>query len=120
MVEALGMALPGSTSIPAMDAAHPRMAADCGERIVAMIAEDLTPARILTRGSFLNAAVVQMALGGSTNAAVHIIALARRAGVELTLADLDAVARRVPVIANLFPSGDRLMEDFTTPVVCRR
>ena len=112
IAEALGMALPGSTSIPAMDAAHPRMAADCGERVVAMIAEGLTPARILTRGSFLNAAVVQMALGGSTNAAVHIIALARRAGVALTLADLDAVARRVPVIANLFPSGDRLMEDF--------
>ena len=112
IAEALGLALPGSTSIPAMDAAHPRMAADCGERIVAMIAEDLTPARILTRGAFMNAAVVQMALGGSTNAAVHIIALARRAGVALTLADLDAVARRVPVIANLFPSGDRLMEDF--------
>jgi dihydroxy-acid dehydratase len=112
MAEALGLALPGSTSIPAMDAAHPRMAADCGTRIVAMIGEDLTPARILTRGSFLNAAVVQMALGGSTNACVHIIALARRAGVELTLADLDTVARRVPVIANLFPSGDRLMEDF--------
>ena len=112
MAEALGLALPGSTSIPAMDAAHPRMAADCGERIVAMIAEDLTPQRILTRGAFLNAVVVQMALGGSTNAAVHIIALARRAGVALTLADLDAVARRVPVLANLFPSGDRLMEDF--------
>jgi len=112
IAEALGMALPGSTSIPAMDAAHPRMAADCGERIVAMIGEDLTPARILTRGSFINAAVVQMALGGSTNACVHIIAMARRAGVQLTLADLDAVARRVPVLANLFPSGDRLMEDF--------
>ncbi len=112
MAEALGLALPGSTSIPAMDAAHPRMAADCGERIVGMVWDDLTPQRILTRGSFLNAAVVQMALGGSTNAAVHIIALARRAGVDLSLADLDAAARRVPVIANLFPSGDRLMEDF--------
>ena len=112
IAEALGLALPGSSSIPAMDAAHPRMAADCGERIVAMIGEDLTPQRILTRGSFLNAAAVQMALGGSTNAAVHIIAMARRAGVALNLADLDAVARRVPVIANLFPSGDRLMEDF--------
>ena len=112
IAEALGMALPGSTSIPAMDAAHPRMAADCGERIVGMIAEDLRPQRVLTRGAFMNAAVVQMALGGSTNACVHIIAMARRAGVELTLADLDAVARRVPVIANLFPSGDRLMEDF--------
>jgi dihydroxy-acid dehydratase len=112
IAEALGMALPGSTSIPAMDAAHPRMAADCGERIVGMIREDLRPERILTRGAFMNAAVVQMALGGSTNACVHIIAMARRAGVDLTLADLDAVARRVPVIANLFPSGDRLMEDF--------
>jgi dihydroxy-acid dehydratase len=112
IAEAMGLALPGSTSIPAMDAAHPRMAAACGERIVAMIAEDLTPARILTRASFINAAVVQMALGGSTNACVHIIALARRAGVALTLSDLDAVARRVPVLANLFPSGSRLMEDF--------
>jgi dihydroxy-acid dehydratase len=112
IAEALGMALPGSSSIPAMDSAHPRMAADCGERIVAMIAEDLRPSRILTRGAFINAAVVQMALGGSTNAAVHILAMAGRAGVPLTLADLDEVARRVPVIANLFPSGDRLMEDF--------
>jgi dihydroxy-acid dehydratase len=112
MTEALGLALPGSTSIPAMDAAHPRMATDTGARIVQMIWDDLTPQRILTRGAFLNAVAVQMALGGSTNAAVHIIALARRAGVELTLADLDAVGRRLPVIANLFPSGDKLMEDF--------
>jgi dihydroxy-acid dehydratase len=112
IAEALGMCLPGASSIPAMDAAHPRMAADCGERIVAMIWEDLTPQRILTRGAFLNAAAVQMALGGSTNAAVHIVAMAGRAGVDLTLADLDAVARRVPVLANLFPSGDKLMEDF--------
>ena len=112
IVEALGLALPGSTSIPAMDAAHPRMAATCGERIVQMIWDELTPARLLTRGAFLNAAAVQMALGGSTNAAVHIIAMARRAGVALTLDDLDAVGRRVPVIANLFPSGSGLMEDF--------
>ncbi len=112
MAEALGLCLPGASSIPAMDAAHPRMAADCGERIVAMIWEDLKPQRILTRGAFLNAAAVQMALGGSTNAAVHILAMAGRAGVNLTLADLDALARRVPVLANLFPSGDKLMEDF--------
>jgi len=112
IVEALGLALPGSTSIPAMDSAHVRMATACGERIVQMIRDDLTPQRILTRGSFLNAATVQMALGGSTNAAVHIIAMARRAGVELALDDLDAIGRRVPVLANLFPSGDRLMEDF--------
>jgi dihydroxy-acid dehydratase len=112
MTEALGLALPGSTSIPAMDSAHTRMATNCGERIVQMIWDDLTPQRILTRGSFMNAVAVQMALGGSTNAAVHIIALARRAGIELSLDDLDAVSRRIPVIANLFPSGDRLMEDF--------
>ncbi len=112
MVEALGLALPASTAIPAMDASHVRMATTCGERIVSMIWEDLKPSRLLTRGAFLNAVAVQMALGGSTNAAVHVIALARRAGVELTLDDLDAIGRRVPVLANLFPSGDRLMEDF--------
>lgn len=112
IVEALGLALPGSTSIPAMDSAHTRMATDCGSRIVDMVWEDLTPARLVTRGSFLNAVAVQMALGGSTNAAVHIIAMAGRAGVPLTLDDLDAIGRQVPVLANLFPSGDRLMEDF--------
>ncbi len=112
LVEALGLALPGSTAIPAMDAGHPRMATTCGERIVQMIWDDLTPQKLLTRGSFLNAAALQMALGGSTNAAVHIIALARRAGVDLTLDDLDRIGRVVPVLANLFPSGDRLMEDF--------
>ena len=112
IVEALGLALPGSTAIPAMDAAHPRMATDCGERIVGMVWDDLTPRRLLTRGAFLNAVVVQMALGGSTNAAVHLVAMARRAGVALSIDDMDAVARRVPVLANLFPSGDRLMEDF--------
>ena len=112
MVEALGLTLPGATSIPAMDAAHVRMATTCGERIVPMIWEDLTPRRLLTLGSFRNAAAIQMALGGSTNAAVHIMALARRAGVALTLDDLDAIGRQVPVLANLFPSGDRLMEDF--------
>jgi len=112
LVEALGLALPGSTSIPAMDAAHVRMATGCGERIVQMVLADLTPARLLTRGSFLNAAAVHMALGGSTNAVVHLIAMARRAGIELALDDLDDVGRRVPVLANLFPSGDRLMEDF--------
>ncbi len=112
LAEALGLALPGSTSIPAMDAGHVRMATGCGERIVAMIFEDLVPARLLTRGAFLNAAAVQMALGGSTNAAIHIIALARRAGVALDLDDLDAMGRRVPVLANIFPSGERLMEDF--------
>ncbi len=112
IVEALGLCLPGASSIPAMDSAHGRMATDCGERIVGMVWEDLKPSRILTRASFQNAMAAQMALGGSTNAAVHIIAMARRAGIELALADLDDMGRRVPVLANLFPSGDRLMEDF--------
>ncbi len=112
ITEALGLTLPGASSIPAMDSAHTRMATDCGERIVAMVWEDLKPSRLLTKGSFQNAVAVQMALGGSTNAAVHIIAMARRAGVDLTLDDLDAIGRKVPVLANLFPSGDRLMEDF--------
>jgi len=112
IVEALGLALPGSTAIPAMDAGHTRMATTCGERIVQMVWDDLRPQTILTRGAFLNAAAVQMALGGSTNAAVHLVAMARRSGVPLSLDDLDAVGRKVPVLANLFPSGDRLMEDF--------
>jgi len=112
MTEALGLTLPGATSIPAMDSAHVRMATSSGERIVHMIFEDLTPRKILTRDSFLNAAAVQMALGGSTNAAVHIVAMARRAGVTFALDDLDAMGRRLPVIANLYPSGEKLMEDF--------
>ena len=112
LVEALGLALPGSTAIPAMDAAHVRHATTCGERIVALVREGLAPQQILTRGAFLNAATVQMALGGSTNAAVHLVAMAGRAGVALTLDDLDRLGREVPVLANLFPSGDRLMEDF--------
>jgi dihydroxy-acid dehydratase len=112
IVEALGLALPGSTAIPAMDAAHVRHATTCGERIVAMVRENLTPQKILTRGAFLNAAAVQMALGGSTNAAIHLIAMAGRSGVALTLADLDRLGREIPVLANVFPAGDRLMEDF--------
>jgi dihydroxy-acid dehydratase len=88
------------------------MAADCGNRIVEMVWEDLTPAKVLTRGSFDNALVAYMALGGSTNAAVHLIAMARRAGIPLTLDDLDAAGRRIPVLANLFPSGEYMMEEF--------
>jgi dihydroxy-acid dehydratase len=112
MVEALGLTLPGASSIPAMDSAHTRMATSCGERIVEMVWQDLKPSRVVTRGSFQNALAVQMALGGSTNAAVHVIAMAGRLGIELSLDDLDVMAQTVPVLANLFPSGDRLMEDF--------
>jgi dihydroxy-acid dehydratase len=112
IAEALGLSLPGSASIPAADAAHPRMGVACGRRIVEMIWEDLTPQKILTRKSFENALVVHSALAGSTNAMIHVIAMARRAGIEVTLDDFDNFAQRVPVIANLRPSGAWLMEDF--------
>ena len=112
IAEVLGFCLPGATSIPADDAAHPRMAADCGERIVGMVWEDLKPSRILSAASVGNAAATYMALGGSTNCAVHLIAMARRAGIPLTLDDLDARAREIRVLVNLMPSGDYLMEDF--------
>ena len=112
IADALGLTFTGASSIPAADSAHVRMASACGERIVAMIAADSRPSKILTARSFQNAMVTYMALGGSTNAAIHLIAMAGRAGVQLTLEDLAAVARVTPVLANLFPSGDRLMEDF--------
>jgi dihydroxy-acid dehydratase len=112
IADALGFTLPGASSIPAVDSGHARMAADCGVRAVEMVWEDLTPSRFLAAGSFRNAVVAYMALGGSTNAAVHLVAMARRAGLALTLADMDAQSRATPVLANLFPSGEYLMEDF--------
>lgn len=112
IAEALGLTLRGASSIPAADSGHVRMAAQCGARIVAMVGEDLRPSRILSAAAFRNAATVYMALGGSTNAAIHLLAMAGRAGVALTLEDLGEIARHIPVCANLFPSGDRLMEDF--------
>ena len=112
LAETLGLTLPGASSIPAADSAHARMATACGRRIVEMIREDLKPRDVLTRASFENALVVQMALGGSTNAIIHLIAMAGRAGIDLTLDDFDRVAREVPVLANLRPSGAYLMEDF--------
>jgi dihydroxy-acid dehydratase len=112
IVEAMGFTLPGATSIPAMDSNHTRMASACGERIVHMVWEDLKPSRFFTRESLINGIAAYMALGGSTNAAIHLIAIAGRAGLTLTLDEMDAAARRIPVIANLFPSGDKLMEDF--------
>jgi dihydroxy-acid dehydratase len=113
IAEAMGMCLPGASSIPAADSGHQRMMAACGRRIVEMVWEDLVPQRILTRASFENATAVQMAIGGSTNGFVHMIAMARRAGIDFTLDDMDAVSRRVPVIANIRPSGTTyLMEDF--------
>jgi dihydroxy-acid dehydratase len=110
--EALGMTLPGAASIPAVDSAHYRMASASGRRIVEMVWEDLTPGQILTREAFEDAAATVLALGGSTNALIHLIALAGRCGVPFTLDDFDAIARRVPVLANVRPGGAYLMEDF--------
>lgn len=110
--EALGMALPGSSSVPAVDSAHHRMAAACGARAVALVREGLTPAKVLTRAAFEDAAATVLALGGSTNALIHLIAMAGRAGVELSLEDFDTIGARVPVLADVRPVGDHLMEDF--------
>jgi dihydroxy-acid dehydratase len=112
LVEAMGLTLPGASAIPAMDSSHTRMASACGARIVEMIREDLRPKRIVTPGAVRNGLVAYLALGGSTNAVIHLIALAGRAGCTLTLAEMDALARKVPVLANLYPSGTALMEDF--------
>jgi len=112
IVEAMGFTLSGASSIPAMDANHVRMASGSGARIVEMVWEDLKPSRFFNHDSIVNGIATYMALGGSTNAAIHLIAVAGRGGLSLTLDDMDAAARRIPVLANLFPSGDKLMEDF--------
>ncbi|MBA3774185.1 MAG: dihydroxy-acid dehydratase [Ramlibacter sp.] len=110
--EVLGLTLPGAASIPAPDSRHAQMAALTGKRIVDMVWEDLKPSDILTAASFDNAVTAVLALGGSTNSIVHLIAMARRAGIALDLKRFDALARKTPVLANLRPSGKYLMEDF--------
>lgn len=110
--EALGMALPGSSSIPAADSAHPRMATSVGRRIVAMVWEDMRPTDIITRNSIENAVRTVIATGGSTNAMIHMLAIARRAGVALDLEHFDALSRSTPWLVNLRPAGKYLMEDF--------
>jgi dihydroxy-acid dehydratase len=112
IAEALGLSLPGSSSIPAADAAHPRMCAATGRRIVDMVWEDMTPQRILTPAAFDNAIRVHMAMGGSTNAIIHVVAMARRAGLSLDMQRFDEISREIPVLANVRPSGGYLMEDF--------
>ena len=113
IADAMGITLPGASSIPAVDANHQRMGADCGRRIVEMVWEDLTPQQIQTRKAFENAIAVAMAMGCSTNAIIHLIAQARRAGQDISLDDFEIASRKVPVIANVRPSGDLyLMEDF--------
>ena len=110
--EVLGFILPGYASIPAADSRHAQMASLSGRRIVEMVWENLTPADILTEASFDNAVTAVLALSGSSNAVVHLVALARRAGRTLDLARFDTIARRVPVLANVRPAGAYLMEDF--------
>ena len=113
ITEALGLSLPGASSIPAADSNHIRMSTDVGRRIVEMVWEDLTPSKIITEKSVDNAVTVAMAMGCSTNAIIHLIAMARRASVNLTMDDLDQKGRQIPLIANIRPSGkDYLMEDF--------
>jgi len=113
IAEVLGMTLPGASSIPAVFAEHARMATAVGRRIVEMVWEDWKPSDILSPQSFENAVVTDMAIGGSTNAIVHLIAMARRAGVDLPLDRFDEISRTTPVLANVRPAGDTyLMEDF--------
>ena len=112
VAEALGMTISGAASIPAVHADHARMASESGRRIVEMVWEDLKPSDILTDQAFDNGVTVDMALGGSTNAIVHLVAMAGRAGVNLQLQRFDEISRRTPLIANLRPSGKFLMEDF--------
>ena len=123
MVEALGLTLPGGAAIPAADSRRKALAQVAGNRIVELVREDLRPSRILTRPAFENAIRVNAAIGGSTNFVVHLLALAGRAGVELSLDDFDALGSRLPLLVDLMPSGRHLMEDFYyaggLPVVIR-
>jgi len=112
VTEALGLTLPNAALIPAADANHPRMMAHAGRRIVEMVWEDLTPDKIISAKSVDNAITVHMALGGSTNVMIHLIAMARRAGIALSLERFDQISREVPVLANIRPSGKYLAEDF--------
>jgi len=123
MVEALGMGLPTNAAIPAVDSRRRVLARMAGRRIVAMVHEDLRMSQILTKQAFENAIMVNGAIGGSTNAVVHLLAVARRIGVPLSLDDWDRLGREMPCLVNLMPSGEFLMEDFYyaggLPVVIR-
>jgi dihydroxy-acid dehydratase len=112
LTEALGLTLPGASSIPAPDSNHVRMSMDCGRRIVDMVWEDVKLTSLVTANSLENAITVDMAIGGSTNAIIHLVAMARRCGIDLPLNRFDEISRRVPVLANIRPSGKFLMEDF--------
>lgn len=124
MAEALGMALSGNAAIPAVDSRRRVMAQMTGRRIVQMVKDDLKPSDIMTKAAFENAIRTNGAIGGSTNAVVHLLAMAGRVGVDLTLDDWDRLGRDVPTIVNLMPSGKYLMEEFFyaggLPVVLKR
>jgi dihydroxy-acid dehydratase len=124
MVEALGVGLPGNAAYPAVDARRNVIARMAGRRIVEMVKEDLVLSKILTRAAFENAIRVNAAIGGSTNAAIHLIAIARRIGVKLDLQDWDRLGKGVHTLVNLMPNGKYLMEDFCyaggLPVVIRQ
>ena len=111
LVEAMGLALPTNAALPAVDARRTALAHHTGRRIVEMVEEDLKPSDILTRGAFENAILTNAAVGGSTNAVVHLLAIAGRVGVDLTLSDIE-LGRDIPLLVNCMPSGKYLMEDF--------
>tara|TARA_R110002110_G_scaffold415860_1_gene658760 strand:+ start:93394 stop:95121 length:1728 start_codon:yes stop_codon:yes gene_type:complete len=112
LAEVLGMSLTGASSVPAMDSRGHQLGAAAGRRIVQMVWDDLKPSDIINDASIRNAAKACVALGGSTNAAIHLIALARRAGASFTLEDFDAIGQQVPVLANVQPSGEYIMHEF--------
>ena len=112
LAEALGMTLPDNAAIPAPDARRRRLAHLTGRRIVAMVREDLRPSSVLTRAAFENAIHILAAVGGSSNAVIHLLAIAGRVGVDLTLDDFDQIGSRMPLLVNLMPAGEFLMEDF--------
>lgn len=112
MAEALGMQLPGSATWPAVDARRYEVAQEAGYRAVGLVEEDLRPSKVMRRGAFENAIRANAAIGGSTNAVVHLLAIAGRLGVDLSLDDFDRLARPVPTLVDLMPSGKHLMEDF--------
>ena len=112
MVEALGLTLPGASTIPAVDSRKKLMAQLSGRRIVEMVHEDLKLSDILTRKAFENAIITNAAIGGSTNLIIHLIAIARRIGVDVRLEDFDRLGSKIPLLVNLMPSGKYLMEDF--------
>ncbi|MCX6607555.1 MAG: dihydroxy-acid dehydratase [Acidobacteria bacterium] len=112
IAEALGMSLPGSAAIPAPDSRRLALAEMAGRRMVEMIEEGLTPSRVMTKEAFENAIAVDMAIGGSTNAVVHLLAIAGRTPHKLVLQDFDDISRRTPFLVNVRPSGEHMMEDF--------